>query len=77
MEEGKEASDSLNDLTYETFLKNSVVIPDNIDPYTFGDGLKEYMQNPTNIKRKSNTEYTKKIKKISATARGSKAGGFG
>ena len=46
--------------TYETFLKNSVVIPDNIDPYTFGDGLKEYMKNPTNIKRKSNTEYTRR-----------------
>ena len=53
-------------------MKNSVVIPDNIDPYTFGDGLKEYMQNPTNIKRKSNTEYMKKMKKISATARGTK-----
>ena len=77
MEEGQEASSSTKRLVYDTFLKNSVVIPDNIDPLTFGDGLKEYMKNPTNIKRKSNTEYTKKIKKISATARGSKAGGFG
>ena len=76
--EGKEASDYTKRQTYETFLKNSVVIPDNIDPYTFGDGLKEYMQNPTNIKRKSNTEYMKKMKKISATARNKKkGGGFG
>ena len=77
IEEGEEASSSTKRLVYDTFLKNSVVIPDNIDPLTFGDGLKEYMKNPTDIKRKSNTEYTKKIKKISATARGSKAGGFG
>ena len=40
-----------------TFNKNAVCIPDNINPFAFGNGLLEYMINPTDIKREEGKKY--------------------
>lgn len=54
---GMEVTEGLKQKTYYTFLQNSVEIPEGINPFAFGDGLWEYMQKPTNIKRKPQTNY--------------------
>jgi hypothetical protein len=40
-----------------TFNKYAVCIPDNINPFAFGNGLLEYMINPTDIKREEGKKY--------------------
>jgi len=57
---GMGVTDDMKYKVYTIFLQKSVEIPKDINPYAFGDGLWEYMQNPTNIKRKPNTHYQMK-----------------
>jgi hypothetical protein len=64
---------------YNVFMENSVELPEDINPFAFGDGLFEYMKNPTNIKRRKNKHYKvnkNKWKKTIQGAKGFKAKGF-
>jgi len=45
--------------------------------FTFGDGLLEYMKNPTNIKRKKENIYWKRKDKLVKDVFNKKRGGFG
>jgi hypothetical protein len=65
--------------SYNVFMENSVELPEDINPFAFGDGLFEYMKNPTNIKRRKNKHYKvnkNKWKKTIQGAKGFKAKGF-
>lgn len=61
---------------YRVFIENSVELPDNISPFIFGDGLFEYMKNPTDIKRKKNQHYQQNVKKLRKTIQSAKKKGF-
>ena len=49
---------------WDIFLDNAVVIPPNINPFVCGNGLFEYMKNPTNIKREKDKVYVAKTSYI-------------
>jgi len=59
---GAEIYDRIRQKMLDVFYENSVVIPEDINPMCFGNGLREYMENPTNIKRIPNTVYQSKEK---------------
>jgi len=65
------------DRVFNIFLQKSVEIPQNINPFAFGDGLWEYMQNPTNIKRKPNTHYQMKTTSVIKQVKSVVNKGFG
>jgi len=74
---GVELDNRLNNKIVSVFLENSVVIPENIDPLCFGNGLWEYMQNPTNVKRRPNTRYKSKKKALFKKLKTTVNKGFG
>jgi len=73
---GKEVDEYTKRNALNVFLENSVEIPDSISPFVFGDGLFEYMKNPTNIKRRKNQHYQQNIKKMRKTLNNAKKKGF-
>lgn len=60
IDDGKEMTDRTGRRLISAFCEHSVIIPENISPFTFGDGLLEYMKNPTSIKRKKENIYWKR-----------------
>jgi len=74
---GMDVTDDMKDRVFHIFLQKSVEIPENINPFVFGDGLWEYMQNPTNIKRKPNTHYQTKTTTLKKKIKSVVNKGFG
>jgi len=61
---GRELDGGLERKVIDTFNRNSVKLPENIDPFILHSGLWEYMQNPTDIEVKPFTHYTRKIDEV-------------
>jgi len=74
---GVELDNRLTKKIVSVFLENSVVIPEDINPMCFGNGLREYMENPTNVKRRPNTHYKTKRKALFKKLKTTVNKGFG
>lgn len=76
IDDGEELTENTGYRLFNVFCEHSVIIPENISPFTFGDGLLEYMKNPTNIKRKKDNIYWKRKDKMIKDVYNKKRGGF-
>lgn len=74
---GLEVREDLLYKAYYAFLQNSIEIPEGINPFAFGDGLWEYMQKPTNIRRKPQTKYHMKETSLNKKVKSVVNKGFG
>jgi len=74
---GKKVDERLKRKVIDAFNRNSVELPESIDPFSLNSGLWEYMQKPTNIKVKPFTHYSTKVDKLIKKVFSGASKGFG